>query len=246
MRKTVRLIDYIKSELYNDGLDSFKDKNRLTFFDSDTDPMSKILAYDDDVSSVVDIKLFGGFKLETGDETFKRMFVNHFLEREIQTQTIDMFRHRMMSMMYQNADFLNRYYSELDKYIHGYQESESKTVGVDTGESTSKTETSSQTDEESESDERQLTSTLPQNDVNIDLNRDDLTYADSNTITKRGSESTSQTDGVSETKSDNKTDKEQDVNTQGQQYDYDVLYQMQYAMTSVLNKFDKELFLQIW
>lgn len=221
MTATVNLYDCIQSELLKKGKNEFvNDKGELIYFDSTQSFIQKITQFDDDVSSIVDSVFFSGMKLtnDTHDKQFKQSFLNRFLTREINRQTIEAFAIQVMYTFSVNQDYINRLYTDLDKYLLGKQL---------TAQSNNQ-----QSDTTDVSDNRTAFAELPQNNVQLDVNSTIMTSAKDNTIT-RNKESNSQTSNNTST-------------SETSQYRLDELLKTNGLLEQVFTIFDLKCFLQIW
>ena len=217
---TITLYDYIQSELQEQGFDEYvNDDGELVFFDEDHQFMTKILDYDDDVQFIVD-RLFNGVSLENRehDEHFKQAFLYRFINREINRQTIESFKLELMATFLSNKEFINRLYTDGEKYITQANESLQENNQSNTGENIT--------------DTRQAFSELPQSNVNIDVNDTEMTSANDNTISRNKQSNNQENHGETSNKS----------NT----YQLDELFKTNGLLEEVLNTFDKKCFLQIW
>lgn len=220
MKITPTLKDIFYS--YLDTTHDFYYKNFESIFDSNKD-MRKILSYDDDVAFITNNAIFIDITLVDSeiDKRFKKAFVMKFLNRQIQTQTLESFQAKVMQTYYMNEDFLIRYYTELDKYLHltsyGDSSDESENVGNDTGEnvttsrnvtdstsrSVSHTDNENRDSNESMTNNRSASSDLPQNRHNLNLNDDTMPTAKTNDISKQGQKGSSTQNGSSDSTNEN-------------------------------------------
>jgi len=220
MSKTITLYDYIQSELQKQGFNEFVDENdNLVFFDEDHQFMTKILAYDEDVQKIVD-KLFNGISLKNRehDEHFKQAFLYRFINRQINRQTIESFKLELMSTFISNIKFINRLYTDVEKYISQTNETNQ--------------ENNQTNDTENITDNRQAFAELPQNNVNIDVDNTEMTSANDNTISRNKQTNTQETQGQ--------------TTNQSNTYQLDELFKTNGLLEEVLNTFDKKCFLQVW
>lgn len=167
MKTTACLYDIIRHRMKIGGHDELTDKKRNHFviFDDDQSFMRKIQRLDEDVKPHVDRLFFLGEGLVTdvGDKSFKSMWLNTFLHREIAFQTVDLFASKTVGVFRVYEDFLNTYYSELMDYVNGLSESQSiESGGQDTK-------------------HRRLMATLPQDFAQMDVGDDRFEYPDENT-----------------------------------------------------------------
>lgn len=213
---TTTLYDYIHSELIGIGKNEFYNDGRLTFFDNKYAFIQKILMYDEDVEKIVNNSIFKGIKFtdEQIDKTFKSDFVARFMDREFSRQTVEAFASQVVHVTLSHQEYIELVYSELKKYANG-------TV----------TTTSKDEDETTSTDEhRNAKSTLPQSEVNINVDHDELQFADENTIDKD--------------KHTNKGKKTSDSETK--RYDPETLKQIYNMKEQIMTTFDRKCFLQIW
>src|SRR5699024_9673464 len=101
---TTTLYNVIRSELIKQGFNEFVDEEgNLVLFNEESQFMTKILSYDDDVKKIIN-KLFTGVSLENreNDEHFKQTFLVRFLNRQINFQTIESFRLSLLSTFLMN------------------------------------------------------------------------------------------------------------------------------------------------
>lgn len=168
-------MEIMQSELLKQGIDEVytPDGNQLVLFDDDNSFIQYCLWYTDDVKAITNHVFFKGVKLDAGDDLFKRAFLNRFLSHEIGYQTMERFSSVLISCLLKWLPQLNIFFSDLDKYLEAYSESQgdSKSAGTH--------------------DNRMLESTLPQSDVNLDVFDDQLTYGDNNSISKQRDENQS-------------------------------------------------------
>lgn len=169
MKTTTTLYDILQSELIMQGFDEFENNGRLTAFDDDFAFMKKMQRFDADIKSIVTDKFFNGFTFSTlVDETFKKMFLHKFMNREIQTQTMEVFSSNVSFFCMANEHYIEELFQNLDDYIRAKTTNTSTQLGNSTTQS------------------RDIFSTLPQDEINISLNDPDLDFADTNHIAKSG------------------------------------------------------------
>ena len=225
---TTTLYNVIRSELIKDGFNEFvNDQGELVIFNEEDQFLTKILKYDDDVQKIVD-KLFTGVSLthRENDEHFKKTFVMRFLNRQINFQTIDMFRVQLLNTFLTNEVYINTVYKDLEKYINQTQEHNS----------TSKQENDQLNDGTTTSDNRQAYADLPQNNVQLDVNDTVMTSASDNTISRNKQTNTQETSGITENESE----------SMSRSYHLNELFKSNGIMEQVFNLFDVKCFLQVW
>lgn len=212
MKTTTTLHEIIQSELINSGNSEFFNENQLTFFDKDYSFVQKIMRYDEDIQKICDDMFFGNISLNTkeSDLKFKREFINRFYNREIGLQTVEAFKSQVIYVFLTHFDYINYLYDELDDFIKMRNDSDTK----DTGNKVA--------------DNRYLSSELPQNQINLNVENTVLDYGDLNTISR------DKEDTIGNTK------------TQTKQYDLDNLLNSKNLLMEVFDEFDRKCFLQTW
>ena len=272
---TTTLYKYVESELFKMGHNNeiVDSQGNLVFFDDDFQVMTKIMTYDDDVTYIID-ELFKNVGLNESihDYHFKKAFFYRFVNRQINRQTIESFRFELISTFLTYQDHINRVYDDLEKYIQGV--SESNTTQNDTQENENKTnDTSEQKNNQNNSgstttDTRNARSTLPQSNIQLDVNNTIMTTADSNDISrnkqsntqdstnntnsKSNSNSTGKSTGnsVSENIGNNthqgESNSHLESETINKMYKLDDLLKTTNVLDDIFNIFDKKLFMQFW
>lgn len=237
--KTTRIYNILLGELYKRGYNYYRDEktNKIVYL-SDDSLMQKILSYDPIVDDIVSIVFFNNnyLNLEEADIAFKYLWTSEFLTREIKYQTLELFSAKNTSLFYQYANIILAYFRDFDKYLTNTSETDT------TGSSNS---TNTQTIISNKNDiinSNAIVSTLPQTEINMDLNNDTLTYADNNNISKTKNNSNSNTD------TKNHTDGENIQKSSTRSYDISklVTYTKTNILQEILNDFDKKCFLQTW
>ena len=186
--------------------------DNLENLSSRTSEMTRILKFDETVENITTGTIFTGLHLDYGDTDFKKLFLQHFLNREIKWQTLELFQSKIAATFMMNQDTLNFYYSEIDRLLThsnvndsentGSNESESITAGVNTSKTdnvsdntsisentgSDKSESFTTGDNTSKtdnvSDNRSISASMPQDQYNIDVENHIAHNADSNDISK--------------------------------------------------------------
>lgn len=168
MTVTATLNDFIESELIKKGFNEVTNGKELVFFDSNFALSKKIMSYDEDVAEIVNNYFFLGHKLDNpdNDKHFKKGFLARFLNREINRQTFEAFSMQVVYTFMTQEDYVNRLYTDLDKYLANTQINKQENDGTTT------------------SDNRSAFSELPQNNVHLDVNDTVMTTANDNTISR--------------------------------------------------------------
>ena len=131
------------------GLEKDKDIYRydnLENLSSRTSEMTRILKFDETVKDITTETIFTGLHLTNGDNDFKKLFIQHFLNREIKWQTLELFQSKIAATFLMNQDTLNFYYSELDRLLKRANVNDSENTGHDESESITTGNNTSKTD----------------------------------------------------------------------------------------------------
>lgn len=290
---TTTLYKYVESELFKMGHDQeiVDSQGNLVFFDDDFQVMTKIMSYDDDVIFIID-ELFKNVELNelVHDFHFKKTFFYRFINRQINRQTIESFRFELISTFLTYQDHINRVYDDLEKYIQGVSESKTMTDthSDDTSEQKSKSNTTQNDTQENENktndtseqknnqnttgntttDNRNAQSSLPQSNVQLDVNNTIMKTADSNDISRNKQSNTQDSTNNTNSKSNsNSTGKSTgnsasenignnthqgesnshlESETINKMYKLDDLLKTTNVLDDIFNIFDKKLFMQFW
>lgn len=260
-KHTTTLMEIIQSELQNNGFNEFVNNGKLTFNNQDYAFIQKVLRFDDDVKKIVDNTFFKGFKFndERIDRYFKEAFTTRFLDREIGRQTVEAFASLVLYECIIREEYIFTVFGdELYKYLENHvdfnvDEIENQISEENTDEVSNETSNNNTSSNgKSVSDDREATSSLPQSEMNMNVDNDVLTFADDNTITKNKTTNEDETDTNSErdTTGNTKTNGTQD--TTGNQKSLQKTYLMENleklytTRERIFNDFDKKCFLHIW
>lgn len=292
-RYTTTLMEILQSELQNRGHNEFVNKGHLSFNDSEFAFIQKILRFDDDVHNIVNRTFFKGFKFndERIDRYFKEAFVTRFLDREINRQTVEAFASQVLYVTLTREDYIFTVFgSEMQKYLEQHTETISEDRGkalenaTEQGQTKQRQQQKTHEEHEEEShethedeehadgtttnDNRNAESTLPQSEVNINVDNTNLDYADTNTISRdkgvssddknSSGKSDSNSRGSSDGDLDSITNGENDTKRNTQQentsnhealnksYLIDNLKQIEDMREKIFEVYDKKCFLHIW
>lgn len=293
-RYTTTLNEYINSELGVMGHDEFIDKDgNLIFFDEEFQFIQKILKYDDDVHNIVTNKIFKGYALPNNevDKFFKKSFIMRFLDREIGRQTIESFASQVLYVTLTHQEYIQTVFgSEYQKYFEQHVDYNTDTVGNTIEQSTEHGETKQTQDSNtkdnysdtsntthsdttkgkggSTDDNRSANATLPQSEVNINVDNTNLNYADENNISRnkntnfndtetsgnsetksngnRNSDYTGLTDGLSDSERNAQSDNTSNTQSLTKTYLLDNLKAIYDMKDQLYNTYDKKCFLHIW
>lgn len=290
---TITIMDILKGELQKRGFNEFVNDGNLTFNDKSYAFIQKILRFDEDIKDIVDDVIFQGFRFndERIDRYFKQSFVTRFLDREINRQTVEAFGTQVLHYTIIREDYIftvfgNELYKYLENHVDYNADQTGNTIEDETQNQTNEqtqnqnseekqnntnnqTETRDiNTDSSNETDNREATANLPQSEININVDNDVLSYADTNTISKNKGTNTSdeKTNGSTDTTGETTINDTQDSITNGVQdstrntnqdstsnqkslsktyllENLDKIYTMRERL---YNDYDKKCFLQIW
>lgn len=290
---TTTLMEIIQGELQRQGLNEMINDGNLTINDPSFAFIQKVLHFDDDVKAIVDNIIFKGFRFndERIDRYFKEAFTTRFLDREIGRQTVEAFASLVLYETIIREDYIFTVFgNELYKYLENHVDYQGEVIGntiEDETQNQINEETQNQTSEENTentsnetykedtnsngtnvSDSREATSTLPQSEMNMNVDNDVLTFADDNTITKNKTttQDETNTNGDRDLTGNTTTNGKQDLNTNttsdtkrnsnqdttSNQKTYSKTYLMEnleklYTIRErLLNDYDKKCFLHIW
>ena len=216
--------------------------DNLKNLESRTSEMTRLLMFDETVEEITTSTIFTGLHLDSGDSDFKKLFLQHFLNREIKWQTLELFQSKIAATFLMNQDTLNFYYSELDRLLKRANVNDSENTGRDESESITTGNNTSKTD--NVSDNRSISARMPQDQYNIDVENHIAHNADSNDISKNKN--------VSETIADNKTSQrntgQNNATSQSVSNMYDIAYlrEVKAYIQNVLDDFDVNCFSQTW
>lgn len=292
-RYTTTLMEILQSELQNRGHNEFVNKGHLSFNDSEFAFIQKILRFDDDVHNIVNRTFFKGFKFndERIDRYFKEAFVTRFLDREINRQTVEAFASQVLYVTLTREDYIFTVFgSEMQKYLEQHTETISEERGkalenaTEQGQTKQRQQQKTHEEHEEEShethedeehadgtttnDNRNAESTLPQSEVNINVDNTNLDYADTNTIrrdkgvssddknssgksdsNRRGSSDgdlDSITNGENDTKRNTQQENTSNHEALNKSYLIDNLKQIEDMREKIFEAYDKKCFLHIW
>lgn len=155
MKTTTRLYDVIYStynKLYND----FKRDNQIVYFNNELQFSHKVVDYDDEIKTVCRNTVFYGLDfLDEAREEFEKEFLARFLTRTIKFQTYEVLNWRLVSFTRGIKEIIKEYYLNNQKYLNG-----------------TKISTSNGTHRNNSIDVD-----LPQDQVDISLDKDEFDYA---------------------------------------------------------------------
>lgn len=221
-------MELISSELQKQGKSEFVKDGKLVFFDEDEQFIQKIMKYDEDVEKIVTDKFFKGFQFdnEQTDHDFKKTFVNQFLDREIMFQTVEKFGSQVIRLTLQHEKYIETAYEKYQELLT--QES--------LHEDQQDTETNTSQDSTNTTDNRNLRSTLPQDEINMNIENTEMNYADENSIDKQQQKGN---------ETGNQTGKEKG-NSKDNNYNVETLKSLQNIFKDIFEIYDRYCFLHVW
>ena len=292
-KHTTTLNEYINGELMRMDKDEFINNGKLTIFDEEFQFIQKIIKFDEDVYKIVNEKIFKNLKFEDEkvDKHFKKSFITRFLDREINRQTIEAFASQVVYITLTHEEYINTVFStEFYKYLEQHVDFNNDYVGNTIENSTEHGETKQTQDSNtkdnysdtsntthsdttkgkggSTDDNRSANATLPQSEVNINVDNTNLNYADENNISRnkntnfndtdtsgnsetksngnRNSDYTGLTDGLSDSERNAQSDNTSKTKSLTKSYLLDNLKTIYDMKEQIYNTYDKKCFLHIW
>lgn len=292
-KHTTTLNEYINGELMRMGKDEFINNGKLTIFDEEFQFIQKIIKFDEDVYKIVNEKIFKNLKFEDEkvDKHFKKSFITRFLDREINRQTIEAFSSQVVYITLTHEEYINTVFgTEFYKYLEQHVDFNNDYVGNTIENSTEHGETKQTQDSNtkdnysdtsntthsdttkgkggSTDDNRSANATLPQSEVNINVDNTNLNYADENNISRnkntnfndtetsgksetksngnRNSDYTGLTDGLSDSERNAQSDNTSNTKSLTKSYLLDNLKTIYDMKEQIYNTYDKKCFLHIW
>ena len=292
-KHTTTLNEYINGELMRMDKDEFINDGKLTIFDDEFQFIQKIIKFDEDVYKIVNEKIFKNLKFEDEkvDKHFKKSFITRFLDREINRQTIEAFASQVVYITLTHEEYINTVFStEFYKYLEQHVDFNNDYVGNTIENSTEHGETKQTQDSNtkdnysdtsntthsdtakgkggSTDDNRSANATLPQSEVNINVDNTNLNYADENNISRnkntnfndtetsgksetksngnRNSDYTGLTDGLSDSERNAQSDNTSNTKSLTKSYLLDNLKTIYDMKEQIYNTYDKKCFLHIW
>ena len=204
--------EVIKSELHKKGLNEFFNDNQLTFNNKQYRFIQKIIRFDDDVYSIVTDSFFGGFSFENKqmDRWFKRAWLARFSSQQIDFQTIERFTQEVIAITLIREREMSTLYDKFELMLSN----------------TGRTITTNQTTGENQS--RNVNSTLPQDQLNLDFNTFEMSYADDNQIGK------------------NKENRQSTQENESNRYDANTFKMLMHLWDGYFDEYQDRCFIKFW
>lgn len=218
MKTTTRLYDIIYST-YNKLYGDFLRDNQIIYFNPEFQFTHKIVEYDEEIKTVCRNTIFYGLDFLEGDvrERFEKEFLARFLTRTIKFQTYEVLNWRLCSFIGGIREIVTDYYTNADKYLKG------NTVIEANDEATNNSATTAR--------DNSLNASLPQDNVDMSLDKTIYDYADDTHYSK--SNSVSNADANSH--STNETNS----------FDVGRMKELHMYHEALFNDLDKQLFSQL-
>lgn len=218
MSKTTTSIYYILlSELLNSGYNEFisENFNQLTFYDKNRRLMSLIAKYENEtiISCAHNTIFYGLEMLSENRQRFEKEFITNFVNRIIKYQTYEDVNLLLISYCQRNLELLTEVYNA-EKWLH------------DVSENVSNGKTSSS----QYSKNNNLMSDLPQDNTTLNLDIENMPYANTTAISKNINNG--QTTGQN--------------NSTSTKYNIDTLTRMYVFKAQIFNELDTLLFSQLF
>lgn len=236
-KHTTTLMEIIQGELLRKGFDEFINDGNLTYNDKSFAFIQKVLHFDDDVKAIVDNIIFKTFKFndERTDRYFKEAFITRFLDREINRQTVESFASQVLYQCIIRENYIYTVFgNDLYKYLDNHVDITSDNSENETYEDNTNNTGSNTTDD------RELYSSLPQSEINLNVDNDVLLYGDDNTISKNKNTSND------ESKTDGQRDTKGNENSLQKTYTLENLDKLYTMRERIFNDLDRTCFLHIW
>lgn len=166
MKTTTTLEEIIRTEAARKGTNDFVQGRHIVQFGDPLAIINQVAHYTPLINEIVNDTFFGDVESTNAelDRKFKQMFTMRFLNREIAYQTVDLFRNKVASEYLGDMTYLEQVFTNFAGMVKNETDGESKTHSTTGGDSTT--------------DSRNATATLPQDQVGLDLNSDNVPYAD--------------------------------------------------------------------
>lgn len=211
-KKTATILQILQSELIKKGKNEFFTDGQFVLNGADENFIIKAMKYDKDVELITNKTLFVGYTFPNPDmdKWFKKAFINRFLNSEIAFQTLELFNSRLVSYILIHEMEMVQLYDNFEKMLSNDSTTTTKNDSSDTN------------------DSRALESSLPQNNINLNVDDTVLNFGDRNNINR--TKGVRNSNGTSNTK----------------RYNPESFKSLQGLFEQYFVEIDKKCFLQIW
>ena len=218
MKTTTRLYDIIFST-YDRLYGGFVRDNKIIYFNEEMQFSHKIIDYDNEIKTVCRNTIFYGldFLDESVRERFETEFLSRFLTRTIKFQTYEVLNWRLSSFTRGLKEIITDYYTNADKYLKGNTVIEANDEAQNNSTTTAR--------------DNSLNTSLPQDKVDMSLDKTEYDYADDT----HHSKSNSVSNANANSNSTNETNS----------FDIGRLKELHMYHEALFNDLDKQLFSQI-
>lgn len=218
MKTTTRLYDIIYTT-YNQLYGDFLRNHQINYFKPELKFTAKVSVYDDEIKSTCRNTIFYGldFLDETARSRFEAEFLARFLTRTIKFQTWETFNWRLSSFTRGIKEIIEDYYTNADKYLKGNTVIEANDEAENNSTTTAR--------------DNSLNVSLPQDNVDMSLDKTDYDYADDTHYGKSNSVSNANADSHSTNETNS--------------FDIGRMKELHMYHEALFNDLDKQLFSQL-
>lgn len=183
MKTTTRLYDVIYTT-YNNIYGDFLRDNQIIYYNPELQFTHKVLQYDEEVKSVCRNTIFYGLEFldDKVREEFESEFLAKFLTRTIKFQTYETFNWRLASFIRGIKDVIEDYYINAKKYLNNKVYTYVNSASTSTGSTVTR--------------DNNLAVTLPQDNTDLSLDKENYDYADTTAHSKSRATNTADVDSI--------------------------------------------------
>lgn len=183
MKTTTRLYDVIYTT-YNNIYGDFLRDNQIIYYNPELQFTHKVLQYDEEVKSVCRNTIFYGLEFldDKVREEFESEFLAKFLTRTIKFQTYETFNWRLASFIRGIKDVIEDYYINAKKYLNNKVYTYGNSASTSTGSTVTR--------------DNNLAVTLPQDNTDLSLDKENYDYADTTAHSKSRATNTADVDSI--------------------------------------------------
>lgn len=170
-------MDMLQGQMQRAGNQEWFNNNQITVNMPKYSFIQKFMRYEEPVvKQIVTEFLFAGYKFRTPalDDYFKKIFVTRFLTREIGFQTVEAFTSRLVPYVLEHEFEIEALYNHFEDMLSNGGNTKTNSKGTNQG------------------DNRNLSSDLPQDNINLNVEDTVLNYGNQNTINRHKDTSTNE------------------------------------------------------